>query len=307
MLKAKTSPQQSLKIAEAFERNHKDVLRAIEKIITQVSDSFGKRNFTPTEYEQENNLGLMVKYPKYELTKDGFMIVVMSFTGEKAMAIKEWYINAFNAMQAKLFPSSQYGLKALPEPPTATKAQLGILFNRVKTISGGSGKIRAELWSRFQNHFKLSSYKDLPADKFDEAMEYLDLKEQEYSQSVEMLWISRTELNDLVTQQLKSLPVPAPLEGDVMPKSSKNTLSVDLNMMDGLRKITFDFKTNAYQNGRWAMWQSDGNFSIRVMDDDEFLISSQQLPKYIADSMGGMIKRDHLLSIIEAAAVRLKN
>ena len=295
------------KIAEAFERNHKDVLRAIEKIITQVSDSFGKRNFTPTEYEQENNLGLMVKYPKYELTKDGFMIVVMSFTGEKAMAIKEWYINAFNAMQAKLFPSSQYGLKALPEPPTATKAQLGILFNRVKTISGGSGKIRAELWSRFQNHFKLSSYKDLPADKFDEAMEYLDLKEQEYSQSVEMLWISRTELNDLVTQQLKSLPVPAPLEGDVMPKSSKNTLSVDLNMMDGLRKITFDFKTNAYQNGRWAMWQSDGNFSIRVMDDDEFLISSQQLPKYIADSMGGMIKRDHLLSIIEAAAVRLKN
>lgn len=94
----------SLNIAKAFEKNHKDVLRVINKIISQVSDSFGKRNFAPSEYEQANNLGLMVKHPMFELTRDGFIMVVMSFTGAKAFAIKEAYINAFNLMHDKLFP-----------------------------------------------------------------------------------------------------------------------------------------------------------------------------------------------------------
>ena len=107
----------SLKIAERFEKNHKDVLRAITKIITQVSDSFGERNFAPSEYEQKNNLGLAVKHPMYELTKDGFIMVVMSFTGKPAMEIKEWYINAFNLMHEKLFPKTQYDLKESPTLP----------------------------------------------------------------------------------------------------------------------------------------------------------------------------------------------
>ncbi len=137
-------------------------------------------------------------------------------------------LKVIRAYDALVTGQTPYGLKSLPEPPTATKAQIGILFNRVKTISGGSGKIRAELWSRFQNHFKLSSYKDLPADKFDDAMGYLDLKEQEYSQGVEMLWISRAELNDIVNQQLKALPAPDPLEGDVMPKPHHNSITLNL-------------------------------------------------------------------------------
>lgn len=94
----------SLKIAEAFEKRHADVLRAIDKIVSQVSDSFGKRNFALSEYEQPNNLGIMTSYRMYELTKDGFIMVVMGFTGAKAFAIKEAYINAFNLMHDKLFP-----------------------------------------------------------------------------------------------------------------------------------------------------------------------------------------------------------
>jgi ribosome maturation protein Sdo1 len=34
--------------------------------------------------------------PAYEMTKDGFIFVVMGFTGAKAAATKEAYINAFN-------------------------------------------------------------------------------------------------------------------------------------------------------------------------------------------------------------------
>ena len=47
----------SLKVAEAFGKDHSNVIKAIERTLTQVSDSFGKVNFSVSEYEKENNLG----------------------------------------------------------------------------------------------------------------------------------------------------------------------------------------------------------------------------------------------------------
>ena len=84
------------------------------------------------------------------------------------------------------------------EPPTITKAQEGVLFNKVKVISGGRGKIRAELWSRFQNHYSLSSYKYLPADKYEDAVQYLEAKQKEYLGEVEMFYISSKEIAERV-------------------------------------------------------------------------------------------------------------
>jgi len=132
----------------------------------------------------------------------------------------------------KILHPVQYGLKVLPEPPTITKAQTGIIFNRGKAIAGGSGKIRAELWSRFQNHFGLSSYKDLPADRFDEAIAYLNAKQEEYTQGVEMLWISRTELNEQIAEQLKALPAPKPLEGEILAPSPINSVTLNFGERD---------------------------------------------------------------------------
>ncbi|AWQ84892.1 phage regulatory, Rha family protein [Pseudomonas aeruginosa] len=42
----------------------------------------------------------------YEMTKDGFMFVVMGFTGEKADRMKEAFIHAFNWMAEQLFKRS---------------------------------------------------------------------------------------------------------------------------------------------------------------------------------------------------------
>lgn len=159
-------------------------------------------------------------------------------------------------MQAKLFPKTQYGLKTLPEPPTLTKAQQGELFNRVKTISSGSGKIRAELWSRFQNH----CHKDLPADQFEDAMAYLDAKQAEYTNGVEMLWLTRTELDALITERIKALPAPdhnldliniltsrvkelerKVVEGEVMPRlGSDQIITTKAALKKALRKTVGD-------------------------------------------------------------------
>lgn len=113
----------SLKVAEAFGKEHSNVIKVIERTLIQVSDSFGKVNFNATEYEQNNNLGLPAKYKMYEITKDGFMFLVMGFTGKKAAGIKEAYINAFNLMHEKLFPVRK---ESLPAPRAKTYIQGGL-------------------------------------------------------------------------------------------------------------------------------------------------------------------------------------
>jgi len=75
-------------------------------------------------------------------------------------------IRAFDALVSGQTP-------ALPEPPTITRAQAGELAALVAERSGETGKNRAYYWSRFNNHFRLARYRDLPAERFDEAVEYL--------------------------------------------------------------------------------------------------------------------------------------
>lgn len=87
----------SLDVAETFEKRHSDVLRDIEEL--GCSKDFRERNFALSKYLIENNRR---SYPMYYMTRDGFTIMAMGYTGEKAMQFKEAYINQFNAMEKVL-------------------------------------------------------------------------------------------------------------------------------------------------------------------------------------------------------------
>lgn len=86
----------SLDIAETFEKRHADVLRDIERL--QCSEEFTQRNFALTSYKDVSGKS----NKEYLITKDGFTILVMGYTGEKAMRFKEAYIKQFNAMEKTL-------------------------------------------------------------------------------------------------------------------------------------------------------------------------------------------------------------
>lgn len=86
----------SLDIAETFGKRHADVLRDIEKM--DCSDEFRERNFALSSYKSAQNKSL----PMYYITRDGFTILVMGYTGEKAMRFKEAYIRQFNSMEQAL-------------------------------------------------------------------------------------------------------------------------------------------------------------------------------------------------------------
>ena len=81
----------SLIVAEVFGKNHRDVLRDIERL--SCSMEFRERNFAHTPYVHPQN-GQVYHY--YEMTKDGFSFLVMGYTGAKAGEFKERFINEFN-------------------------------------------------------------------------------------------------------------------------------------------------------------------------------------------------------------------
>lgn len=86
----------SLDIAETFEKEHKNVLKDIRELAC--SEDFRRLNFEQSEYINQQNH----KQPMYYITRDGFTLLAMGYTGEKAMKFKEAYIRQFNAMEAIL-------------------------------------------------------------------------------------------------------------------------------------------------------------------------------------------------------------
>lgn len=91
----------SRKVAEVFEKQHKDVLRAIRDL--EIPESYRERNFTLTVYEQPNpSGGKPIEHPEYLITRDGFTLLAMGFTGKRAMEFKLAYIDAFNEMEKTL-------------------------------------------------------------------------------------------------------------------------------------------------------------------------------------------------------------
>ena len=92
--KAEVTVVSSLDVAETFGKEHKNILRDIEEL--NCSEEFRKLNFERSKYSVENNKRT---YPMYYMARDGFTILVMGYTGEKAMRFKEAYIKQFNAME----------------------------------------------------------------------------------------------------------------------------------------------------------------------------------------------------------------
>ena len=91
----------SMMVAKAFGKRHSDVTRKIESL--ECSSDFRSANFSAHPYTNDQN---GEKYTLWEITKDGFMFLVMGFTGKKAALIKEAYIEAFNRMAEQVAVST---------------------------------------------------------------------------------------------------------------------------------------------------------------------------------------------------------
>ena len=107
-------------VAEAFEKDHKNVLRDIQSL--GCSEKFGQLNFEPVYKALPDGTQIQNKTLEYLMTRDGFTLLAMGYTGAKAMAFKEAYINAFNQMEASLKGQGMFGQYADRIPKTMSEA-----------------------------------------------------------------------------------------------------------------------------------------------------------------------------------------
>ncbi|HHD0449330.1 TPA: Rha family transcriptional regulator [Campylobacter coli] len=94
----------SLDVAKVFDKEHKNILRDIENILNdlrEIGDLQCKLNFELSFKVRkiQGFKGRERKYPYYNLTRDGFSLLAMGFTGKEALQWKILFINAFNEME----------------------------------------------------------------------------------------------------------------------------------------------------------------------------------------------------------------
>ncbi|AOV96851.1 transcriptional regulator [Edwardsiella hoshinae] len=157
----------SIAVGEFFGKQHKNVIQKIETL--DCSPEFNGLNFQPVKYTDAKG----ETRPAYEMTKDGFVFLVMGFTGKKAAAFKEAYIAEFNRMEAQLLQkTTSRKPKALPDKltPEQQSAIKELVKSRVEAIAQDKrAKAAITLWSSLKSHFGVT-YKDIHQNQFIEAL-----------------------------------------------------------------------------------------------------------------------------------------
>lgn len=131
----------SLRVAEIFGKRHDLVLRAIRDVTEQVTEKFRLLNFAESSYLNAQGKS----QPMIEMTRDGFTLVAMGFTGRAAIAFKQAYIERFNAMEQQLHIPRNF---AVAIPPVLSlgdyletrdslhdlRAELDVLFKQLEQV-----------------------------------------------------------------------------------------------------------------------------------------------------------------------------
>lgn len=142
-------------VGEFFRKLHKNVIQKIESL--DCSPEFNRLNFKPVEYIDAKG----EKRPMYEMTKDGFVFLVMGFTGKKAAAFKEAYIAEFNRMEAELYSGASKAAQNVSQEEidayniNALLIHLNVMYEVWSTqIEPALRKIESPLAGKLHDHFK---------------------------------------------------------------------------------------------------------------------------------------------------------
>jgi Rha family phage regulatory protein len=144
----------SFQVAQVFGKEHRNVMAKLRKL--DAPDHFLTANFSAVNYEHRGN-----QYEAYEMTKDGFVFLVMGFTGKKAAEFKIAYIEAFNAMEKALHPD------------TLTAPQQRQIQQIVNKLAHQPGNSHAAVYRSLKDKFRVGKYDQIPANQYPAACRYL--------------------------------------------------------------------------------------------------------------------------------------
>lgn len=169
----------SLEVAKFFGKRHDNVLRDIDALLSQLPENSLQLNFEETYQEQETPLGVK-QVRMFILYRDGFILLVMGYTGKKALAMKLAYIEAFNRMEEELARQKEASPSPTPDDFTGTLsitpssvADRKPLRALVGTWAQVSGLPFAACWNQLKAAFNLANIKELPQEWIPDAIDWV--------------------------------------------------------------------------------------------------------------------------------------
>jgi Rha family phage regulatory protein len=121
----------SLKVAEVFEKRHDHVLRDIKKLIVETNAIKDAPNFGEMFYEDTYKRQKIA----YTLNRDAFVLLVMRYSGEKALKFQINYINAFNAMEKYINETlKSQSISPIDEKPFLLSVEVEEIWNELKLL-----------------------------------------------------------------------------------------------------------------------------------------------------------------------------
>lgn len=174
----------SITLAAAFEKRHDKVLRDIRNI--KCSEKFRLTNFGESEYQNKQGRTM----PMFILTYEGFSMVAMGYTGEKAIEFKERFINEFTGthqnVESREQLSDSANVKRLmqsyedqitirshqqKEFKKVVQSQIYLLFPAVK--DSGRRKYYSKIYQDLKVEFNVDSYRDIRLKDYEEAIRFV--------------------------------------------------------------------------------------------------------------------------------------
>ncbi|MBG9653704.1 Rha family transcriptional regulator [Cytobacillus firmus] len=194
----------SLTVADTFSKRHADVLRDIKQM--ECSEEFRQRNFAQSSYVNSQNKEM----PKYFMSKKGFTLLAMGYTGKEAMRFKEAYIEEFERMESQIKAprvlSDREQLLASMKITLETSEKVDQIENKIIsleqkveeqiTLTSGeqrrlqkgvaqrvyeytqdkkeAARLFRELYREIKDRFGVASYKDVKRKELQSALRYIE-------------------------------------------------------------------------------------------------------------------------------------
>lgn len=98
IMKNKQVVTSSLQVAETFRKQHKHVLEAIDELKQGLAENSADLFYEDIYVHPQNKQS----YRQVIMNRDGFTLLAMGFTGQKALQFKLKYIEAFNQMEKEI-------------------------------------------------------------------------------------------------------------------------------------------------------------------------------------------------------------
>lgn len=195
-MKDRQAVTDSLKVAESFDKKHKNVLQNIQNLAAE--NSATKKMFVESTYVNRGK-----EYPMIYMNRDGFTLLAMSFTGKKALDFKLKYIQAFNEMEKRIRQPKSERLEIMRKNSATKRA--GVLYkiamatdsniSRQKLLHKAAEALTGEklvpvMQDKYYSVEEVGQQLSLPTDLIDEIANQIHLKAEYSGQNQYGSWIN---------------------------------------------------------------------------------------------------------------------